>query len=122
MPGLPPGGLVHCATWRGTKLIPGAMADYFLVPAPNLAADTLRLPDTVSDAAATLIEPLACSVKAMRRAGVGPGTQRGGDQPGLHGPAEHGAGPAPGRRPGDRRRPRAGALRAGRGAGRAAAW
>ena len=67
------GAPVHCATWRGTKLIPGAMADYFLVPAPNLAADTLRVPDSVSDAAATLIEPLACSVKALRRAGVGPG-------------------------------------------------
>jgi L-iditol 2-dehydrogenase len=68
------GAVVHCATWRGTKLIPGALADYFLVPAPNLAHDTLRLPDHVSDAAATLIEPLACSIKAMRRAGVGPGS------------------------------------------------
>src|SRR5690349_19291422 len=33
------GAPVHCATWRSTKLVPGAMADYFLVPAPNLAAD-----------------------------------------------------------------------------------
>ena len=68
------GAYVHCPTWRSTKLPPGGMAEYYLVQAANLKGDTLRLPDNVSDAAATMIEPLACCVKAQRRGGVKPGS------------------------------------------------
>ncbi|HXC52611.1 MAG TPA: alcohol dehydrogenase catalytic domain-containing protein [Candidatus Limnocylindrales bacterium] len=59
---------VHCATWRRTNLVPGGMAEFFLVGAENLATDTLRLPDTMSYAAASLVEPAACAVKSLRRA------------------------------------------------------
>jgi len=62
------GNPVHCATWRRTNLVPGGMAEYFLVSAENLATDTLHLPDSMSYAAGSLIEPAACAVKSLRRA------------------------------------------------------
>jgi len=68
------GNHVHCATWRRTNLSPGAMSEFFLVGAENLATDTLRLPDAMSYAAGSLVEPAACAVKSLRRADL-----RGGD-------------------------------------------
>jgi len=61
------GRYVHCATWRATALDPGGMAEYFRVPRANLG-DTLVLPDAVSFADGSLVEPLACVVKSLRRA------------------------------------------------------
>lgn len=61
---------VHCKTWRKTNLAPGGMAEYFVVPAPNVAADTLRLPDALAYESGTLVEPLACVVKSLRRGGL----------------------------------------------------
>ncbi len=63
------GEFVQCPTWRATNLIPGGMAEFFLVPEVNLTGDTLRLPDHVSDTDGSLVEPLACVVKSMNRAG-----------------------------------------------------
>jgi L-iditol 2-dehydrogenase len=60
---------VQCPTWKQTQLDPGGMAEFFRVPALNLAGDTLRLPDHVSDADGALVEPLACVVKSLDRAG-----------------------------------------------------
>ncbi|GIW45382.1 MAG: sorbitol dehydrogenase [Candidatus Binatia bacterium] len=64
------GEFVQCATWRATSLDPGGMAEFFRVPAPNVEADTLLLPDSVTDLDGTLIEPLGCVVKSLRRAGM----------------------------------------------------
>jgi L-iditol 2-dehydrogenase len=61
------GRYVHCATWRATFLDPGGMAEYVRIPRANLA-DTLVLPDAFSFADGSLIEPLACVVKSLRRA------------------------------------------------------
>ncbi len=61
---------VHCATWRSTKLVPGGMAEYFKVARENLAADTLRLPDSVGFVEGSLVEPVACVVKSLRRGRV----------------------------------------------------
>jgi L-iditol 2-dehydrogenase len=58
---------VQCRGWRESALDPGAMADYFRLPHANLV-DALRLPDTLAFADASLLEPLACVVKALRRA------------------------------------------------------
>lgn len=60
---------VQCTTWRRTSIDPGGVAEYFRVPRENLA-DTLRLPDGVSFADGSLVEPLACVVKSLRRSGV----------------------------------------------------
>lgn len=62
------GEFVQCATWRSTRIIPGGMAEYFLVPQENLAGDTLRLPEELSFADGSLVEPTACVVKSLRRA------------------------------------------------------
>jgi L-iditol 2-dehydrogenase len=61
------GNFVQCATWRKSALEPGGMAEYFRVPADNIA-DTLRLPDGVDFVAGALVEPLGCVVKSLRRA------------------------------------------------------
>ena len=61
------GRYVHCATWRGTALEPGGMAEFFRVPRANLI-DTLALPAAVSFADGSLVEPLACVLKSLRRA------------------------------------------------------
>ncbi len=66
------GEYVHCPTWRATRLDPGGMAEYFLVSAAN-QRDTLKLPDPIGDADGVLVEPAACVVKSLRRAGLKPG-------------------------------------------------
>ncbi|HXF04395.1 MAG TPA: alcohol dehydrogenase catalytic domain-containing protein [Blastocatellia bacterium] len=62
-----------CETWRRSKIIPGGIAEYFLVPETNLATDTLLLPESVSFEDGVLIEPTACVVKSLRKAGLAPG-------------------------------------------------
>lgn len=64
------GDYVQCDTWRRTKIVPGGLAEYVRVPAENLMHDTLKLPDNVSFEGGTLVEPLACVVKGMRRMGT----------------------------------------------------
>ena len=63
------GEYVQCATWRATNIVPGGMAEFFLVSAAN-QRDTLRLPDSVADADGVLIEPAACVVKSLKRSGL----------------------------------------------------
>jgi L-iditol 2-dehydrogenase len=62
------GEYVQCPTWKKSHIDPGGMAEFFRVPATNLK-DTLRLPDHVGDADGALVEPLACVVKSLARAG-----------------------------------------------------
>lgn len=57
-----------CATWRSSNLDPGGIAQYVRVPRVNLEHDTLILPDDIDDVQGALIEPIACVVKAFRRA------------------------------------------------------
>ncbi len=61
-----------CPTWKKSRLDPGGMAEYVRVPEENLA-DTLKLPDRVSFADATLVEPTACAVKGIKKSGLQPG-------------------------------------------------
>ncbi len=63
------GDYVQCAGWRASRIDPGAMAEYFRVPMANLR-DTLHLPPRVGFADGSLVEPLACVVKSLRRGGV----------------------------------------------------
>lgn len=63
------GEFVQCETWRRSHIIPGGMAEYFVVPEINLAVDTLELPEGVADDDGALVEPLACVVKSLQRAG-----------------------------------------------------
>ncbi len=62
------GEYVQCPTWKKSQIDPGGMAEFFRVPATNLK-DTLILPDHVGDEDGALVEPLACVVKSLARAG-----------------------------------------------------
>jgi len=64
------GDYVQCNTWRESKIIPGGISEYVLVPEINLQGDTLLLPEEVSFEEATLIEPVACVVKSLKRAKI----------------------------------------------------
>lgn len=61
------GDYVQCETWRSSKIIPGGIAEYILIPGVNLQNDSLRLPDSLSYEDAVLIEPVACVNKSLRR-------------------------------------------------------
>ena len=65
------GQFTLCPMFRRTHLDPGGFSEFFRVPEPNLKLDTLRLPDGLSFELGTLIEPLACCVRAVGKAGVG---------------------------------------------------
>jgi L-iditol 2-dehydrogenase len=62
------GAFSQCPTFRATRLYPGGLAEYIRVPAPNVQFDVLDLPETLSDEAATLIEPLGCCLRGVERA------------------------------------------------------
>jgi L-iditol 2-dehydrogenase len=64
------GDYVHCDTWKKTMVVPGGISEYILIPEINLENDTLKLPDKLSYEDGTLIEPLACVVKALKRARI----------------------------------------------------
>jgi len=64
------GDYVQCETWKNTKIIPGGISEYILIPQINLENDALKLPDNVSYENGSLIEPTACVVKALKRANM----------------------------------------------------
>jgi len=66
------GEYVQCKTWRATSIEPGGIAEYFRVARANLR-DTLPLPENVDFADASLVEPLACVLKSLRRSGAAAG-------------------------------------------------
>jgi L-iditol 2-dehydrogenase len=62
-----------CAAFKTSYLDPGGFAEYVRVPAANVRHATFRIPRHVSDEAASFVEPLACCLRAVRRARVEPG-------------------------------------------------
>jgi L-iditol 2-dehydrogenase len=64
------GDYVQCETWKKTRIIPGGVSEYILIPETNLENDTLNLPESLSYEDGTLIEPTACVVKALKRADI----------------------------------------------------
>jgi len=66
------GNYTMCEEFGKTHIIPGGFAEYFRVPLPNLQIDTLRIPNNLSFEEATLIEPVACCIRAMRKFNVQP--------------------------------------------------
>ncbi|MBI4295139.1 MAG: alcohol dehydrogenase catalytic domain-containing protein [Chloroflexi bacterium] len=62
-----------CDTLRRTSFDPGGFAEYVRLPAINVDRGVYPLPDSVSFAEATFIEPLACVLRGQRRAGLEPG-------------------------------------------------
>lgn len=64
------GNYVMCDVWKNSRIIPGGIAEFIKVPNVNLRNDTLKLPDNVSFEDGALVEPVACSVKAFRKARI----------------------------------------------------
>lgn len=62
-----------CVAFKASNLDPGGFAELVRVPAANVAHATFRVPSHVSDEAASFVEPLACCLRALRRAAVEPG-------------------------------------------------
>ena len=61
---------VQCAKWRKNRLDPGGLAELVRVEAAAVSTDVLRLPESLSFEDGALTEPVACAVKAVRRAAV----------------------------------------------------
>jgi L-iditol 2-dehydrogenase len=61
---------VMCPDWKKTRLHPGGLAEFVRVEAATVRTDTLKLPDSLSFEDGTLIEPVACAVKAVKRGDV----------------------------------------------------
>ena len=59
-----------CEQFHETNIRPGGFGEYFGVPALNLQIDTLRIPDALSFDEATLIEPIGCCLRALRKCDV----------------------------------------------------
>ena len=64
------GDYTLCKQFHETNIKPGGLAEYFRVPAPNLQIDTLKIPDSVSFEEATLIEPVGCCLRALKKCNI----------------------------------------------------
>lgn len=64
------GDYTLCKQFHRTQIDPGGLAEYFRVPAKNLQIDTLKIPETLSFEEATLIEPVGCCIRALRKTGI----------------------------------------------------
>lgn len=56
-----------CREFHETRLDPGGFSEYVRIPRLNLEKDTLKLPRDVPDEDGVLIEPLGCSIHAIKR-------------------------------------------------------
>jgi L-iditol 2-dehydrogenase len=59
-----------CETFRESHIYPGGFAEHIRVPAINVERDVLHLPEGLSFEEATLIEPTACAIRGVKRAGL----------------------------------------------------
>jgi L-iditol 2-dehydrogenase len=64
------GNYGSCPQFKKTRLYPAGMAEYVRVPREIVAGDVLKLPDSLPYEAGSLIEPIACVVRALDRSNV----------------------------------------------------
>jgi L-iditol 2-dehydrogenase len=62
-----------CPAFKRSNLDPGGFAEYVRVPAPNARHATFKVPAGMPDVVASFTEPLACCLRAVRRAGLAAG-------------------------------------------------
>ena len=67
------GDYTLCKQFHETNIKPGGFSEYFSVPAPNLQLDTLKIPDAMPFDEATLIEPVGCCLRAIKKCDLQPG-------------------------------------------------
>ena len=68
------GNHTACQTLHTTNFDPGGFSEYVRVPALQTDRGILHLPDDVTYAQGSFVEPLGCVVRAQMRAGVRPGS------------------------------------------------
>lgn len=61
------GDYTLCEQFHKTKIDPGGFAEFFRVPSANLKVDTLTVPESMTAEEATLIEPVGCCLRAIRK-------------------------------------------------------
>lgn len=61
-----------CDTIHATNFDPGGFAEYLRLPAINVQYGVYKLPDSVSYEEGTFIEPVACTLRAQRKANISP--------------------------------------------------
>ncbi len=64
------GNFTMCTTFKKTNIHPGGFSEYFVVSPLHIERDVLQLPEHVSFAAGTLVEPLACVIHAIKKAKI----------------------------------------------------
>lgn len=64
------GAYTLCEQFGRTHIEPGGFAECFKVPYPNLQMDTLKIPDELTFEEATLIEPVACCIRALTKCNI----------------------------------------------------
>jgi L-iditol 2-dehydrogenase len=64
------GSASMCREFKRSNLDPGGFAEYVRVPAANVEHATFRIPAHVDDESASFVEPLACCLRALRRAPI----------------------------------------------------
>lgn len=67
------GNFSMCRVFKQSNLDPGGYAEFLRIPKTHVEHTTFKIPASLSDHHALLTEPLACCVRAFRRAPVLPG-------------------------------------------------
>jgi L-iditol 2-dehydrogenase len=68
------GSETMCDMYRSSNLTPGGFSEFFRVPRWNVSnGGVLKIPESLDFETASLIEPVACCVKALDRLNVQPG-------------------------------------------------
>jgi L-iditol 2-dehydrogenase len=62
-----------CEIFKQYGIYPGGFAEYIRVAPINVQRDVLKLPEGLGFEEATLIEPVACAIRGIRRTGIQPG-------------------------------------------------
>ena len=61
------GDYTLCDQFHRTNIVPGGLAEFFIVPAQNLRIDTFKIPESLSFEEATMIEPIGCCIRALKK-------------------------------------------------------
>ena len=64
------GSYTMCPLFKKTNIYPGGFSQYIRVPALNVQKGALKLPHSISFEEATLIEPIACCIKGIKKANL----------------------------------------------------
>ena len=64
------GAISMCPQFKKTNLDPGGFAEFVRVPATHVASVAFPVPAGLTENEASFMEPLGCSVRAVKRAGI----------------------------------------------------